>query len=73
MGTVFWDSKGIILIDYLEKEKMLTRQYYINLLGCFNAKLKEKGSHLSKKKVLFHHGNVPAHSFAIAASKLVEL
>ena len=42
MATVFWDSKGIILVDYLENEKMITRQYYADLLCSFNAKLKEK-------------------------------
>lgn len=73
MATVFWDSKGIILIDYLEKGKTITGQYYADLLDRFNAKLKEKRPHLSKKKVLFHHDNAPAHSSAISTAKLVEL
>lgn len=73
MATVFWDSKGIILIDYLEKGKTITGQYYADLLDRFNAKLREKRPHLSKKKVLFHHDNAPAHSSAIATAKWVEL
>ena len=28
---------------------------------------------MAKKKVLFHHGNAPTHSSAIATAKLVEL
>ena len=42
MVSVFWDSKGIILIHYLEKGKMITRQYYADFLDHFNGKLKEK-------------------------------
>ena len=59
MATVIWDSKGIILTDYLEKGKTITGQYYADLLDRFNAKLREKRPHLSKKKVLFHHDNAP--------------
>ena len=33
----------------------------------------KKRPHLAQKKVLFHHGNAPAHSSAIAIAKLVEL
>ena len=28
MATIFWDSHGIILIDYLQKGKTITREYY---------------------------------------------
>jgi hypothetical protein len=29
---VFWDAEGILFIDYLEKHKTITREYYSNLL-----------------------------------------
>ena len=33
MATVFWDAHGIILIDYLKKEKKtMNGEYYGNLL-----------------------------------------
>lgn len=48
MATVFWTT--IILIDYLEKVKTITGQYYADLLDCFNAKLKEKHTICSRKK-----------------------
>lgn len=73
MATVFWDSQGIILIDYLEKGRTITGQYYADLLGRFDTQLKKKRPHLAKKKVLFHHDHAPAHSSAIATAKLVEL
>jgi len=73
MATVFWDSRGIIFTDYLEKGRTITGQYYADLLGRFDAELMRKRPHLAQKKVLFHHDNAPAHSSAIATAKLVEL
>lgn len=42
MATVFWDSQGIIHIDYLEKGKTITGAYYCALLDRFDADLKKK-------------------------------
>ena len=53
MATVFWDSRGIIFTDYLEKRRTITRQYYANLLDWFDAELKKKRPHLAKKKCSF--------------------
>jgi hypothetical protein len=49
MALVFWDAEGILFIDYLEKGKTITREYYFNLLTRLNEKIrfaKEK-NHLS--------------------------
>ena len=73
MATIFWDSQDMIFIDYPEKGKTVTGQYYAELLSRFDAVLKEKRPHLSKKKVLFHHDNAPAHTSALATAKLVGL
>ena len=50
MDTIFWDSHGIILIDYLQKGRTITGRYYASLLDRFDAILKEKRPHLAKKK-----------------------
>jgi len=73
MATVFWDSQGIIYIDYQKKGKTITGLYYAELLSRFDAELKKKRPHLVKKKVLFHHDNAPAHSSGVATVKLIEL
>ena len=49
MATIFWDSHGIILIDYLQKGKTITKEYYASLLDRFDAILKEKRTHRAKK------------------------
>lgn len=72
MATVFWDSQGVIYIDYLEKGKMITGLYYAELLGRFDAELKKKRPHLAKKKVLFHNDNAPANTSVVSTAKMVE-
>ncbi|GFW34486.1 histonelysine Nmethyltransferase SETMARlike [Trichonephila clavipes] len=57
MATVFWDSHGVILIDYLINGKPLTRAYYASLLDKLKAELAEKRPHLQEKKILFHQDN----------------
>ena len=54
MTSVFWDARGTIFIDYLQKGKTINGKYYANLLQRLSDKIKEKGPHLTKKKVLFH-------------------
>ena len=48
MATIFWDSHGIILINYLQKGKTITGEYYVSLLDRFDVILKKKQPHLAK-------------------------
>ena len=45
MATVFWDSRGVILIDYLQKGKTIRVAYYASLLDKLKAELTRKRSH----------------------------
>jgi hypothetical protein len=49
MASVFWDAKGILFIDYLEKGKTITGEYYSNLLTRLDEKHREKRFGLQKK------------------------
>lgn len=73
MATVFWDSRGIILIDYLQKGKTITGTYYASLLDKLMAEIAEKRPHLQRKKILFHQDNAPSHTSAVAIAKINEL
>lgn len=73
MASVFWDSQGVIFIDYLEKGKTITGQYYADLLTRLDTELKAKRPRLAKKKVLYHQDNAPVHTSHIAMAKLSEL
>ncbi|XP_018346987.1 PREDICTED: histone-lysine N-methyltransferase SETMAR-like, partial [Trachymyrmex septentrionalis] len=73
MASVFWDARGIIFIDYLQKGRTINGEYYANLLQRLGDEIKEKRPHLAKKKVLFHQNNAPVHTSIIAMAKINEL
>lgn len=73
MASVFWDAKGILLIDYLEKGKTINGEYYVNILGRLNSAIAGKRPDVAKNKVLFLHDNAPVHSSAIVVKKIEEL
>ena len=49
MASLFWDAEGILFIDYLEKGKTITGEYYSNLLSRPDGKIREKSPGLQKK------------------------
>ena len=53
MASVFSDAEGILFIDYLEKGKTITGEYYSNLLTTLDKKNHEKRPGLQKKKSSF--------------------
>jgi len=73
MVTVFWDSQEIILIDYLQKNKAITGEYYATLLDRLKEELKKKRPRLARQKVFFHQDNAPSHKATVAMAKLHEL
>ena len=73
MATIFWDARGIIFIDYLQKGKTVNGEYYATLLQRLQQEIKAKRPHLAKKKVLFHQDNAPVHTSVIAMAKIHEL
>jgi len=50
MASVFWDAEGILFIDYLERGKTITGEYYSSLLTRLDEKIPEKRPSLQKKK-----------------------
>ena len=71
MATVFWDTRGIIHIDYLPSKQTINGDYYTALLVRFNT-FKKKRSHLAKKKVLFHQNNARVHTCPAPMAKFNE-
>ena len=55
MATVFWDSHGVILIDYLQKGKTITGAYYTSLLDKLKAELAEKENSVSPRQGTISH------------------
>jgi histone-lysine N-methyltransferase SETMAR len=73
MPLVFWDAEGILFVDYLEKGKTITGEYYSNLLTRLDKKIRKKRPSLQKKKIIFHQDNAPAYKSVLAMGKLRDL
>ena len=72
MDPFFRDTKGILLLDSLEKGQTINREYYANLLDQLNVKTREKRSGLAKKKI-FDQDNVRPHICVVSVAKIAEL
>ena len=57
MATVFWDSKGIILIDYKPAGTSITGQYYANVIKQLRVAIKETTKGKLTAGVLLLHDN----------------
>ena len=66
MASVFWDTEGIIMIDYLEKGQTINGEYYSNELRQLRENLKVKRRGKLSKGVLLLQDNAPVHNAAIA-------
>jgi hypothetical protein len=67
MVTAFWDSYGILLIDYLEKGKSITGVYYASLLDKLKAELRQRDRIRRRRKFC-----CPLHTSAVAIVKMHE-
>ena len=68
MASVFRNAKGIVLIDYLQKSKTISGEYYANLLRQLRNATKSKQFGKLTKGVLFHQHNAPPHKYVVAMS-----
>ncbi|GFY76750.1 mariner Mos1 transposase-like Protein [Trichonephila inaurata madagascariensis] len=72
ISSVFWETKGTLLIDYLEKSKSITSEYYSNPLDQLDAKIckRKKEESLEEEKSIFLQDNATAQKGALATGKL---
>lgn len=66
MATIFWDSQGVLLLDYLPHKTTMTGDYYSKLLGTLRDAIKQKRRGMLSRGVLLLHDNAPAHRSVIA-------
>ena len=61
MATAFWNSKGIILIDYKPAGASITGEYYANVIKQLRVAIKEKRRGKLAAGVLLLHDNAPVY------------
>ena len=54
MATVFWDSRRIIFVDYPEKGRTVTGEYYASLLKQLKVIVNGKRPHLARERILLY-------------------
>ena len=72
MATVFWDSKGIILIDYKPAGTSITEEYYANVIKQLRVAIKEKRRGKLAAGILLLHDNAPVHKSRVAQAAIRE-
>ena len=66
MATVFWDAKGVIMLDFLPKRSTITGVYYANLLDQLRTAIREKRRGKLFKGVLLQQDNARVHTCKVA-------
>ncbi|UYV67322.1 hypothetical protein LAZ67_5000223 [Cordylochernes scorpioides] len=61
MVSVFWDSEGVLLLDFLNKGQTITGNYYANFVKQLREAIKEKRSGKLSRKIVYHQDNAPSH------------
>ena len=66
MATVFWDAKGVIMLDFLPKRSTIAGVYYANLLDQLRTAIREKHWGKLSKGVLLQQENARVHTCKVA-------
>lgn len=73
MLTAFWDAKGLILSDYLQKGRTINAAYYVGLLEKLKTAIAEKRPGLNKKKILLLQDNASPHTAKLTTAAVKKL
>ncbi|GBP93154.1 Protein phosphatase 1 regulatory subunit 12A [Eumeta japonica] len=69
-GDNFWDSEGVLLIDYLPKGTTMNGQYYANLLAQAREAVVQKRRGKLSRGVLFLQDNASVHTARVSRQAL---
>ncbi|GBP30668.1 Histone-lysine N-methyltransferase SETMAR [Eumeta japonica] len=70
MATIFWDSEGVLLIDYLPNGTTMNGQYYANLLAQAREAVVQKRRGKLSRGVLFLQDNASVHTARVSRQAL---
>jgi len=66
MATIFWDCKGVLLVDCIPRKTTMTGSYYGEVLTSVRQAVKEKRRGMLTRGPLLLHGNAPVHMSEVA-------
>lgn len=72
MGSLFWDSQGVVMIEYLNHGATITGTLYAEQITKLREEIRKKRRGKLAKVVLFHQDNAPAHKSRVALAAIKE-
>ena len=66
IATVFWDAKGVVMVDFSRKRSTITGVNYANLLDQLRTAIREKRQGKLSKGVLLQQDNARVHTCKVA-------
>ena len=72
MASVFWDSQGVIMINYLEQGRTINGAHYAAELRRLRQKIARKRRGKLTRGVLLLQDNAPAHTSQVAMAAATE-
>ena len=72
MASVFWDSQGVIIIDYLEQGRTINGAYYAAELRRLLQEIARKRRRKLARGVLLLQDNAPAHTSQVVMTAATE-
>ena len=73
MASIFWDSSGILFIDYLKKRGTINSDCYCTLLDRLKEEITRKQPYLLERKCVFLQDNASTHKSIKTMEKINEL
>lgn len=73
LATVFWDSQGVLLVDFLHDRRTINAAYYCYLLDQVRAAYRSKRRRQPIRDVLLLHDNARPHTAAVTTQKLAKM
>jgi hypothetical protein len=70
LTTIFWDWKGVLLVDFLHKCRTVNGAYYCQLLDNVKAAYKTKRHGKPIRNVVLLHDNAQPHTAVLTQDKL---
>lgn len=72
MATIFWDCRGILMIDFKERNTVVNGEYYAFLLLKLRDTIKEKRRGKLSRGIRLLHDNAPVHTAAVAKKAILD-
>ena len=73
MASIFWDSEGPLLVDYLEHGNTINAEYYSNLMRQLHQSIRYKRPGKLTHGILLLHDNARVHTAARAQAEILNL